>query len=235
MAADIHDRRLLARYDEMWQGAVGKIRAGQVNCDPILAAQAPDLRRGLTLVARPSPAVRRRVTAFIKRLRALEPDQHYYHPTELHVTFLSLFTATVDHQRLLRQTRQFSAAVKSALEKSAAPVRIEFSGITASPEAILIQGFVEDNTLDDIRDSLRRELRRCGLAGSVDGRYRLVTAHMTIARFRAPLRNGKKMAAFLQRARKLPFGRTDVKAVTLVKNDWYMSRKTLEIVGKYQL
>ena len=187
---------LRQRYDRLWSATVERIRAGTVDTDPVLAAGIPDRRRGLTLIARPSPHVRRRVAAFLDQLREIEPDQHYYAPSELHVTVLSLFTATVDHEPLLAQTERYVSAVDSVL-REVAPIRIGFTGVTATAGAIMIQGFFDDDTLNDVRDSLRHQLRAHALSEGVDGRYRLETAHATVARFRARLRDGARLAAML--------------------------------------
>jgi 2'-5' RNA ligase len=174
------------------------------------------------------------VAAFLSELRRLEQDQHYYAPSELHVTVLPLFTATVEHERFFARTEQYAAAVDSALRKLA-PIRIEFDGVTASPAAIMIQGFCENEALNRARDALRRQVRSRGLAGGIDGRYRLETVHMTVARFRARLRDSEQFAATLEQARHLPFGVTDITSINLVKNDWYMSRRITETIERYHV
>jgi 2'-5' RNA ligase len=150
------------------------------------------------------------------------------------VTVLSLFTATVDHEPLLARAARYVSAVDAALRR-APPFRIEFEGVTVSPGAILVQGFPADEALDRLRDALRRALREHGLAEGVDARYRLETAHMTVARFRDRLRDGPRLAATLERARRRPFGATDVRGVSLVTTDWCMSRGVSETVKRYRL
>jgi 2'-5' RNA ligase len=225
---------LQERYDRLWSGAVGKLRAGDIEPDPVLAAGGRDRRRGLTVIAQPSPKVRRAVAAFLGELRGIEPDQHYYAPSEFHMTVLSLFTATAEYKRLFARTEHYVAAVDSVL-RDVAPIRIEFTGVTASPAAILIQGFCEDEALNKLRDALRRQLRVRGLGEGVDGRYRLETAHMTVVRFRSRLRDSGRFVAALERARHLPFGVCDIESVRLVRNDWYLSHGTIETVGRYAL
>jgi 2'-5' RNA ligase len=229
------DRAQLRRiYDRMWSAAIKKIRAGKIKIDPILAARLPDRRRGLTLMVRPSRDARRRVMKFLRELRRLESDQHYYAPAELHLTILSPFTTTLNHQPFFARLKKYISAVDAALLR-AGPMRIEFAGVTTSSGAILIQGFFADNALNNLRDELRRELRARGLTAGLDTRYRLETAHLTVARFRAPLRDPKKFAAALKRARHRSFGSTTIRRPALVKTDWYMSRKTLETVKDYRL
>ena len=214
--------------------AIGKIRKAKVELDPVLAARLPDERRGLTVIARPSPEVRRRVARYLGQLLRLEPDQHYYAVSEFHVTVLSLFTATVNHRPWFAQRERFISAADSAL-RNAAPFRVQFEGVTASPGTVMIQGFLEDGALNDLRDALRRELRIRGLAGGVDGRYRLETAHLTVVRFRTPLRASERFAAALEQARERSFGTTTFRSLSLVENDWYMSRRVSRTLKRYRL
>jgi 2'-5' RNA ligase len=227
-------RRLQKRYDKLWSAAIGKIRTGKIESDRVLAGGLVDHRRGLTLIARPTVEVREKVATFLRELRRLEPDQYYYARADLHLTILSLFTATVAYKRFLAHTEKYLAAVESALQK-AGPMRIEFAGITASPGAIMIQGFPDSEALNDLRDNLREQLRIRGLTRGLDVRYRLETAHMTVARFRAPLRDSEHFASALARSRRRSFGSTTIKNLSLVTNDWYMTHRTLETLNPYRL
>ena len=223
-----------ARYDQLWSESIGGIRSGKVALDPVLKARVQDQRRGLTLIARPSPAVQKRVVVFLRELRRLEPAQHYYAPSEFHLTILSLFTATVNHRPFFAQTENYISAVDSAL-REVPPIRIEFKGTTVSPATVMIQGFFENHSLNNLRDVLRSQLRRRGLAEGVDQRYRLESAHMTIARFCVPLRESDRFAATLELARVRSFGMTTIKSLSLVENDWYMSRHVTKTVKRYRL
>ncbi len=186
----------------------------------------------MTVIARPSPAVWHPVASFLRALRRLEPDQYYYTASEFHVTVLPLFTATVDFEVFRSQKDRYVAAVDAAL-KRATPIRIAFEGITASPSAVMIQGFFETDALSDLRDSLRRQLRIRGLGEGVDERYPLQTAHMTVVRFRAPLRDSRQFAKALEQARRRAFGVTTIRDFMLVENDWYMSRRKTVCLKHY--
>jgi hypothetical protein len=65
---------LRTRYDRLWSETIVRVRSGKIQLDPVLEARVPDERRGLTIIARPSPAVRRGVALFLEELRTLEPD-----------------------------------------------------------------------------------------------------------------------------------------------------------------
>jgi 2'-5' RNA ligase len=218
----------------MWQAGIAKVRANQIAPDPVLAAGKVDRRRGLTLIARPSAEVRKRVNKLLRDLRRREPNQYYYAASDIHLTVLSLFTATTIPGPFFAKMEQYIAAVDAALA-AVPPIHIEFAGITASSAAILIQGFPENETLNNLRDKLRQELHRRGLADSLDSRYRLETAHLTVVRFKSPLRDSEKLAATLENFRKKPFGSTTIRQLHMVKNDWYMSHRTLQTVKGYRL
>lgn len=226
--------RLREHYGRLWSAAIGKIRAGKTETDASLAARTVDRRRGMTLIARPSANVRNKVLTFLRELRRLEPEQYYYVAADLHITILSLFTATLEHERFFVHADKYVSAVDAALRK-VGPIQVEFTGVTASPGAIMLQGFFDDDTLNDLRDALRRQLRIRRLTQGLDVRYRLETAHMTMARFRAPLRNRETLASALERARRRAFGATSITNLSLVKNDWYMTHKTLETIKRYRL
>jgi len=226
--------RLRTLYDQLWSETIGKIRAGRIESDPVLEDRVQDQRRGLTVITRPPPAVRQCVTLFLGQLRRIEPTQYYYSPSEFHVTILSLFTATVNHEPFFAQTEEYISAVDSALRK-VPPIRIEFKGVTASPGTVMIQGFFKTDALNDVRDVLRGQLRARGLADGVDRRYRLESAHMTVARFRAALCGSKRFTAVLELARGRSFGAFTIGSLSLVKNDWYLSRRVTETVKRYRL
>jgi len=225
---------LRQHYDRLWSGAIERIASGAIEIDSVLAGKQVDWRRGMTLLLRPSSSVQDRITKFFDQLREFEPEQYYYDRAELHVTFLSLFTATEKYESFYARTEDYAKAVASCMDKIR-PFPISFTGITASPGALMLQGFTDADRLNAARDVLRQALCARGLDAGLDQRYRLETAHMTVVRFRQPLRDGKIFAEVLQRARTFDFGQMEVDAVELVKNDWYMSRAHTEVLGRYPL
>ena len=225
---------LQERYMGLWKGAIGDVREGRVTIDPLLASREPDQRRCITLLARPAADLQRSVTEFLNELRALDPEQYYYDPSELHVTVLSLFTATREHERYLERYAEYLAAVKAALAGGHAWA-IEFTGVTLTREAIMIQGFPEGTGLNELREALRNELRARNLTEGLDSRYILQTAHMTVVRFRTPLRNSAAYSGVLEQCRDRSFGRMEVRELSLVQNDWYLSQASVKLLERFQL
>lgn len=224
---------LHAHYAAMWERAHGAIAAGDIDCDQRLAA-GPDARRGLTLIARPGAALAARFDALLDRLAAAEPEQYRHPPADMHLTVLSLFTVTEDPAAQLARLDGYRAAVRAALNGMGA-FEIDFDGIALSRGAVLARGFPRGPALEGLRERLRSELLARGLGGTLDQRYRLVTAHATLFRFAAPLRQPSRFAALLAELRDAPLGSMRVDALELVINDWYMSSASLRRVDVLRL
>ena len=100
-------------------------------------------------------------------------------------------------------------------------IEIEFRGITASPSCIVVQGFPLGNALEILRDKLRDGFTKSGLQCSFDSRYKLVTAHTTVIRFRRPIENNKLLLELCDKYKDHEFGNVNLTQYELVFNDWY--------------
>ena len=105
-----------------------------------------------------------------------------------------------------------------------------FKGITASPSGVMIQGFMNNNELNDIRDRLRKEFKNSNLEQSLDKRYSIQTAHSTIIRFKTELSQKEKFLEILDKNINYDFGTFKVNKFELVYNDWYQRE---QYVKKY--
>jgi 2'-5' RNA ligase len=224
---------LQAHYAAMWERAFADVAAGAVECDLRLAAGV-DPRRGLTVIARPGPALAARCSALIERLAAIEPGQYRHPAPDLHLTVLSLFTVGDDYAPALARLDDYRAAVRAAVA-GIDSFDVTFRGITLSRGAVLACGFPQDGMLEMLRERLRAALAERGLDGSLDQRYRLVTAHATLLRFVRPLADPARFAATLAALREEALGTMRVDAVELVVNDWTMSATALERIERLRL
>jgi 2'-5' RNA ligase len=224
---DLAARRVLEmHYDAMWDNAFDAIAGGAIDYDPHLAA-GPDRRRGLTLIARPGAALCAHFAVMLDRLTNVEPQQYRYPVADMHVTILPLFTATDNPAGELARLDDYRAAASAALQ-GVETFEIDFDGITLSRSAVMARGFPSGPALETLRERLRSQLRERGLDASLDQRYRLVTAHVSLFRFAAGLQDAAHFAALLEELRDEPFGTMHVEKLELVINDWYMSSKSLE-------
>jgi 2'-5' RNA ligase len=225
---------LAQHYDRLWRSAVAAFEGRHVQLDPHLPHKQGDARRGYTLMIRPAPPVTRRIAAFLAEFDACEPGQYLYRPVEFHVTLLSLFTATEGYQPYFERRDAYIGAVDRALG-AASRFAIHFRGVTASPGAVMIQGFPQDETFARLRDAVRRQLHLAGLGEGLDQRYRIRAAHATVIRFQRPPHDLPGLLHFLSQNRERDFGTSPVSVIQFVENDWYMSEDRVKVVKEYAL
>jgi 2'-5' RNA ligase superfamily len=107
-------------------------------------------------------------------------------------------------------------AVLDQVLKNGRAFRVDFRGVTVSPDAVMIQGFPADAALAQLRDDLRAAFRQHGLGDNLDRRYKTSTAHLTVMRFSEPEANWERLHYFLQAHRKTDFGETHFQSLQLI-------------------
>lgn len=205
-------------YDRLWREAIPHFERGAAQIDPHLTNRAGDVRRGVTLALRLESAVQEAVELFLRQLAVSAPGQYFCRPDELHVTVLAAIHAIIG--KVLKRRRPFA---------------ISFRGITALQGAVMIQGFPQGGALAEIRDELRRVLRKNHLGGDIDRRYKINTAHITVMRFGHARTDWKAFVGLLKANRKTDFGETHVRELQLPWGDWYASAHTVRTIQEYPL
>ena len=221
-------------YEQLWREAQPAFARGEPRLDSHLLDKAGDRRRGVSLAFRLSPAVRSQIKLFLDRLAADFPGQYFYQPDELHVTVLTFISTTDSWRREIRDLAPFRALLREIVRRHP-PFKMEFRGVTAAPNAVVIQGFPLDDGLESIRAEIREGTARLGFAGRLDRRYPNRAAHVTAMRFRQPGGDWKKLAAIVQANRQTFFGETHVETLPLIWGDWYASADTTRILEEFPL
>lgn len=218
----------------LWAEAAAAFERDAPQLDPYLPDKARDLRRGVTLALRPSPPVRGRIAKFLGRLESLCPGQYFYRPEELHVTVLSIISGT-EHWRREMDRMEACRGIIGRVLAAHRPFKIVFRGVTASPVAVMVQGFPADESLAAIRTDLREAFASNGLGDMLDRRYKISAAHMTIMRFQKAAGDLTSLLTFLGENRETSFGESDVDAIQLILGDWYASADTVKVLEEYRL
>ena len=76
-----------------------------------------------------------------------------------------------------------------------------------------------------MRNKLRENFKNTTLEQSIDSRYSIATAHMTVMRFKQKLENPGKLIQIIEKFRNHNFGTFTVDKIELVFNDWYQRKK----------
>ncbi|HEY8935675.1 MAG TPA: mutarotase [Cyclobacteriaceae bacterium] len=210
-------------YNALYHDAIQKIKSDNYQIDNLIDSSS-DNRFGITLLIRPDKQIRDAIRKFLSDLKIVEPDQYYYPDSDIHVTVMSIIScyngfdvaqiSVVDYVEIIR---------KSIINEK--KMKIEFRGITASPSCILIQGFLEDDTLTTIRNNLRTNFKNSNLEQTLDKRYSIQTTHATVVRFKRALVRKEEFINVLDEYRDFNFGTFEVDSLELVYNDWYHSAR----------
>lgn len=221
-------------YEQLWSKTAAALEAGELQVDPLLRGKIRDPRRGATLVARPDAGVQNRVETFLREAEAICPGQHFYQPAELHVTVLGVIPGSESWRKEIHRLPVCRMVLGEVLKNGRA-FSVRFRGVTVSPEAVLVQGFPQDDVLARLRDELRGALRNRGVGENLDRRYKIAAAHLTVMRFSNPKADWKRLFDFLQAHRKTDFGETRFRSLQLIWSDWCASTDSVRGLGEYAL
>jgi 2'-5' RNA ligase len=221
-------------YEKLWCEAVSAFDNNNPRLDPFLKKRSGDKRRGITLLVRPDFQVRKRIEKFLREAAKITPEQYFYQPEEFHLTVLSAIPGSETWRQQFKKLPDYLAALDEAL-KSHPAFSVNFHGVTASPEAVMIQGFPANDMLAKLRDELRAALIQRGLGGNLDRRYKITAAHLTVVRFSTPMRDWNPLKELLSTNRNTDFGTTRFRSLELIESDWYASTDSVRTLREYPL
>jgi 2'-5' RNA ligase len=223
---------LVEHYANLYKDAIQKIKSDTYQTDRLM--DSVDNRSGLTLLTRPDIMVRNNIQLFLNELKAIEPDQYYYPDSDLHVTVLAIISCYVGFDLSQISILDYIDLINKSIASKKC-FEIEFRGITASPSCIMIQGFLNDDTLNEIRDNLRRNFKDSDLQQSIDTRYLLQTAHSTVVRFRKQFTKKDDFVKVLEDYRDYYFGTVAINTLELVYTDWYQRKEKVKEVCRFAI
>ncbi|MBJ7882409.1 2'-5' RNA ligase family protein [Gelidibacter salicanalis] len=224
---------LEAHYSKLYKTSIDKIASERYEIDHMIHSDQ-DNRFGLSLVIRPSYAVKNEIQKFLNKLKSVAPDQYYYPDSDLHITVISIISCYDGFDMAMINVPAYSNLIKQSLQKTP-EISISCRGITASPSCIMVQGFLNDASLNNLRDNLRAAFKNSDLQQSMDERYVIHTAHATVFRFSQPLQETKKFLKMVEKYSDYNFGTFKVNALELVHNDWYHREKLSTKLHEFDL
>jgi len=224
---------LTEHYNELYKTSSEIISAGKYSIDSELKNDS-DSRFGITLLIRPNDEIKANIQTFINELKKAEPEQYFYPDSDIHITIMSIISCSENFNLNQISPNEYIEVICRSLV-DVEKIQIQFKGVTASPSALMIQGFPSDETLNNLRNRLRENFKNSGLQQSIDSRYSISTAHATIMRFQEKLHNPKKLIEIAEKFRDYDFGTFEVKNLELVYNDWYQRKNTTRVLGDFCL
>ncbi|UII19180.1 2'-5' RNA ligase family protein [Fulvivirga ligni] len=227
------NEELREHYEQLYKKSIQTIQSEVCTTDPLINDPADD-RCGLTLLARPPHGIKENIQGFLQQLKSVEPHHYYYRNSDIHITVMSIISAYSGFQLNQAHVPDYIEKVVEALS-SIKPFKVHYKGITASPSSIMICGYPEDSTLNQIRTNLREVFKNSDLEESIDKRYTIKTAHSTVVRFQQPLNQKEKYLRLLDEYHHFDFGSFEVKTLELVFNDWYQKTEKVDLLKAFEL
>ena len=224
---------LTRHYKELYNSSIEKIRKGNYQTDSLIDSPA-DKRFGITLLIRPPQRVRNKIELFLEKLKQIDFCQYYYPISDIHITVMSIISCYEGFRLDQISVSEYSDLIKQSL-KGIDKFDIKFQGITASDSGIMIQGFPENEILNNLRINLRTNFKNSDVEQSIDKRYTIQTAHATIVRFKKELQDKTGFLAGIEKYKNYDFESFEVNELEFVFNDWYQREKNLILLGKFIL
>jgi 2'-5' RNA ligase len=224
---------LKEHYNKLYQDSIQKIQSDSYQVDKLIDSDN-DKRFGITLLLRPDNSVKVNIQKFLSEIRVIEPNQYFYRDSDIHVTVMSIISCYDGFNLSQIRIEDYVETIKKSI-MGISCFKIEFRGLTASPSCLMVQGFLENNTLNQIRDNLRVDFKDTGLEQSMDKRYAIQTAHSTIFRLKEKIENKESFLDIVEKYRDYYFGTFTVDSLELVFNDWYQRKEYVKELYRFEL
>ena len=224
---------LKEHYNKLYNDSIQRIQTDSYQIDDLIDSDS-DSRFGITLLLRPDHRVKEEIQKFLNKIKRIEPEQYYYQNSDLHVTVMSIISCYNGFDLSQIKIEDYIKIIRRSIDELRS-FDIEFRGLTASPSCLMVQGFLKDDTLNQIRSNLRNNFKNSDLEQSLDKRYAIQTAHSTIFRLKKKLDNKEKFLRTIEEYRDHYFGIFKVNTLELVFNDWYQRKEYVKTLHRFEL
>ncbi|MEX2514285.1 MAG: hypothetical protein WD398_15380 [Cyclobacteriaceae bacterium] len=214
---------LEAHYQKLHQNALEEIRMNGFSYDSGLEDES-DSRRGLTLLLQPKDAIISNFNRFILDLTAVEPGQYAYPSSDIHITIMPIISCYEGFTLDTVGRNPYIHLIDKAL-KGMKKIKVRFQGVFASTSCLMIKGYPINGELETCRKKLREIFSQSKVPQSLDKRYRLVTAHSTVFRFKQPVKHPDNILSLLGQYENHYFGDQEFDQAKFVFNDWYQRKE----------
>lgn len=220
-------------YNELYENSIEQIKLEGCETDSLINSTI-DHRFGITLVIRPPLQIKNKIQSFINELKKIDSNQYYYPSLDIHITIMSIISCYDGFKLDQISIQEYINLIKHNMQKIES-FNIHFKGITASNSCVMIQGFMNGDSLKTFRNNLRTDFQKSKLEQTIDKRYSIQTAHSTVVRFQNVLTNKNEYLNILNKYRDFDFGEFEVDKFELVFNDWYQRKEYVKKLYQFYL
>ena len=216
---------LVNHYDSILAANREKILAGGAR-DAFLDNALTDNRMSLVVLIRIPLDAAEKINSCINELKGIEPNLYYYPAQDFHITVMDVLKGE-EGRSIPPNITEYIHCIEEC-SKDISPFKIEFDGLTASDNAIMVRGYYDDQLMV-FRQKLRDMLKQRGL--SLEERYKTISSHVTIARLLSKYQNPEKLLDYIEKPRS--FGNMTVSNMEISFHNWYDTRK--EVLSTIEL
>lgn len=224
---------LKEHYSKLYKESINNISSGKYEIDNLIDSKS-DKRFGITLLIRPSNEVKDEIQKFLCEVKKVEPNQYYYPNSDIHITIMPIILGYEGFDIEKIDLNKYTELIKKCLplDKN---IKIQFKGLTSCNSCIMLQGFMSNNVVNDIREKLRVEFKNSELEQSLDKKYFMQTAHSTIVCLRKKLNQKDKFLKIVDKYVNYNFGTFDIEKIELVYSDWYQRNKSVKKLHEFKI
>ncbi len=217
---DIYNkRRLETHYCNIYKQNRSKLLQGGVG-DVFLVSPETDARMSLALLIRIDESISGRIYESLEKIEAVEPNLYFYPKEDFHITVMDILKG-IPNRAIPDNIEAYIQCIKECTD-TIEPFHIEFRGMTASDNAVLVKGYYEYG-LEKLRRLLRKIFAEKHLL--LEERYETFSSHITVVRIPDKLTNPDKFITCIQTDDN--FGTMKVDSFEFVFHNWYDSQKTV--------
>ncbi len=196
-----------------------KIISGGIG-DNFLKNAKKDNRMSLVLLIRISPEISTKIEKCISEFKQIEPNLYYYPKEDFHITVIDILKG-IEGRTIPKNLNEYIECIKKCISEIK-PFKIEFNGLTASDNAVMVKGFYEYE-LQKFREAFRKALKDKGL--TLEERYETISSHVTIMRIPDKLENPNDFSKFIEHEQERMFGIMNINSFELSFHNWYDTKK----------
>ncbi len=223
---EIYNRqRLETHYCNIYEQNKAKLLQGGVG-DVFLVSPENDARMSLALLIRIDEGVSGKIYEALEKIKAIEPDLYFYPKKDYHITVIDVLKG-IPNRTIPNNIEDYIQCIKECTD-AIEPFYIEFCGMTASDNAVLVKGYYEYE-LEKLRQLLRKNFAKNHLL--LEERYETFSSHITVVRIPDKLTNPSQFITCIQTDDN--FGTMKVDSIEFVFHNWYDSQKT--VLSRFEL
>ena len=143
------DRLLLEQhYDRILSVNRTKILSGGAG-DDYLKNVRNDNRMSLVVLIRITPEISGKIVSCIEEIRKIEPELYFYPAGDFHITVMDILKGE-EGRNIPENVEEYIDCIQKSSAKIS-PFPIEFKGLTASDNAVMVKGYYQEALLNYIK------------------------------------------------------------------------------------